>query len=115
MQLTEELQALLPTDEDVASYRERGWYITPKVLSEDVIDRAAAGAERHWAGERDWPLPISEGFKDWKAEGSRHDPRRRDHRPPEPGDPHAWWSNRSSGPSRRAWQARTRSDSGRAS
>jgi ectoine hydroxylase-related dioxygenase (phytanoyl-CoA dioxygenase family) len=57
---------MLPTDDDVAFYREHGWYITPKVLSLEAIDRAAEGAERHWAGDRDWPLSISEGFKDWR-------------------------------------------------
>jgi Phytanoyl-CoA dioxygenase (PhyH) len=66
MRLSDELRALLPSDEDVATYRERGWYIAPKVLSDEVIDRATLGAERHWAGQRDWPLPITEGFKDWK-------------------------------------------------
>jgi hypothetical protein len=62
----EKLQEILPTDEDVAFYREHGWYVTPKVLDPEVIDRAAAGAARHWAGERDWPLGITEGFVDWK-------------------------------------------------
>jgi hypothetical protein len=56
----------LPSDEDVAFYRTHGWYIAPKVLSDAVIDEAVRGAERHWAGERDWPLPITEGFKEWK-------------------------------------------------
>lgn len=66
MRLSPELQALLPSPEDVAAYREHGWYIAPKVLSEAVLDRAMQGADRHWAGERDWPLSISGGFTDWK-------------------------------------------------
>jgi hypothetical protein len=66
MRLSPELEALLPNDDDVAAYREHGWWIAPKVLSETVVDRAMAGAERHWAGERDWPLPIADGFTDWK-------------------------------------------------
>lgn len=66
MQLSPELNALLPNDDDVASYREHGWWIAPKVLSEAVLDRAMAGAERHWAGERDWQIPINDGFTDWK-------------------------------------------------
>ena len=66
MLLSPELQALLPSPQDVAAYREHGWYIAPKVLSEAVLDRALQGADRHWAGERDWKLPISDGFTDWK-------------------------------------------------
>lgn len=66
MQLSPELRALLPTDEDVALYREHGWYVAPKVLTDGVVDRAMTGAERHFSGQRDWPLPISGGFTDWK-------------------------------------------------
>lgn len=66
MHLTPELEALLPSPEDVASYKTHGWYIAPKVLTDAVVDNALAGAQRHFAGERDWPLPISEGFTDWK-------------------------------------------------
>jgi hypothetical protein len=66
MQLSPALQALLPGPDDVAAYREHGWYIAPKVLSDAVIEQARGGAERHWAGERDWSLPISDGFTDWK-------------------------------------------------
>lgn len=66
MRLSPALEALLPSDEEVAAYHEHGWYIAPKVLSEQVLDGAMRGAERHWAGERDWKLPISDGFADWK-------------------------------------------------
>lgn len=66
MELSPELQALLPSDDDVAFYREHGWYIAPKVLNDAVIDAALVGAERHFSGDRDWPLPISGGFTDWK-------------------------------------------------
>ncbi len=66
MRLSHDLKAVLPTAEDVAFYREHGWYVAPKVLEDEVVDRAVSGAERHWEGERDWPLSISEGFKDWR-------------------------------------------------
>lgn len=66
MRLSPDLQALLPSPEDVAAYREHGWYIAPNVLSEAVLDDALRGADRHWAGERDWPLSINDGFTDWK-------------------------------------------------
>ena len=69
MQLSSEQLSLLPTDEDVAFYEEHGYYVAGKVLPDEVIDAAVRGAERHWAGERDWELPISAA----SATGSRGD------------------------------------------
>ena len=66
MGLSPEVERLLPGEEDVAFYEEHGYYVTPKVLPDDVINAAIRGAERHWAGERDWRLPVSSGFGDWK-------------------------------------------------
>lgn len=60
------LQAMLPGEDDVAFYEEHGYWVSGKILSDEAIDAAMAGAERHWAGERDWELPSSEGFGDWK-------------------------------------------------
>jgi hypothetical protein len=62
MRPSPEVERLLPGEEDVAFYEEHGYYVTPKVLPDDVIDAAIRGAERHWAGERDWRLPVSTGF-----------------------------------------------------
>lgn len=66
MRLSPEVEKLLPGEEDVAFYEEHGYYVTPKMLPDDVIDEAIRGAERHWAGERDRRLPVSGGFGDWK-------------------------------------------------
>lgn len=66
MGLTADQEAALPTDADVESYEEHGYYVSRKVLPDEVIDAAVRGAQRHWAGERDWRLPISSGFGDWK-------------------------------------------------
>jgi hypothetical protein len=66
MRLTPDEQALLPTDEDVAFYREHGWYISKKILPDDLIAEAIVGSERHFSGDRDATLPISDGFMDWK-------------------------------------------------
>jgi phytanoyl-CoA dioxygenase PhyH len=66
MLLSPELQSLLPSTGEVEAYREHGWYIAPKVLTEAVLDEALKGSDRHWAGERDWNLPIAGGFTDWK-------------------------------------------------
>lgn len=69
--LTENPTALLPTEEDVAFYEEHGYYVSGKILPDEIIDAAVAGAERHWNGDRDWPLPINSGFADWKpSDGS---------------------------------------------
>ena len=35
-------------------------------LSDEFIDQAVAGSERHFAGERDASLPISDGYSDWR-------------------------------------------------
>jgi ectoine hydroxylase-related dioxygenase (phytanoyl-CoA dioxygenase family) len=58
----------LPTDEDVAFYREHGWYVSPSILPDELLDDALHGAERHYAGERDMPLPLSGGYLDWREE-----------------------------------------------
>ena len=66
MTAQQDVEALLPTDDEVALYRERGYYVSKRVLPDDVIDEAVRGAERHFAGERDFHLPVDEGFGDWK-------------------------------------------------
>lgn len=66
MELTRELEDLLPTEDDVASYEEHGYYVSGRVLDDELLDAALRGAERHWAGERDWVLPVSGGFADWR-------------------------------------------------
>lgn len=69
MQLPPELEELLPTEEDVLFYEEHGYYIAPKVLPDDIIDMAVRGAYRHWAGDRDWEIPIEQAaYADWKPE-----------------------------------------------
>ncbi|MBE9015938.1 phytanoyl-CoA dioxygenase [Chroococcidiopsis sp. CCALA 051] len=66
--LSEEKLALLPTEEEVAFYREHGWYISKKVLSDEVIDEAIQGSERFYRGERDTPLSKDSGYSNWKPE-----------------------------------------------
>jgi hypothetical protein len=66
-QLTNEQLALLPTDEDVAFFEEHGWYRSREsVLPDSLLERALAGAERFYQGERDSKLPVSTGYTDWK-------------------------------------------------
>lgn len=66
--LTEELLSLLPTEEDIAFYEEHGWYISKKVLSDEIINEAIRGSERFYRGERDGILPVDQGFTNWKPE-----------------------------------------------
>jgi ectoine hydroxylase-related dioxygenase (phytanoyl-CoA dioxygenase family) len=57
-QLTEAEQALLPTDEDLASYAEHGWYLSQKLLTDAEVDTIAAETERFYAGHTDRQLPV---------------------------------------------------------
>jgi ectoine hydroxylase-related dioxygenase (phytanoyl-CoA dioxygenase family) len=57
---------LLPTEEDVAFYEEHGWYISPQILSDEVIDRAIAASDRFYQGERDATLSVSNGYSNWQ-------------------------------------------------
>lgn len=59
-------QAPLPSDRDVDLYRERGWYRSPRIVPDGLINTALLGVERHFSGERDWSLPTTSGFSDWK-------------------------------------------------
>ncbi len=64
--LTPEEQSLLPSDDDMAFYRQHGWYRSKRVLSEALLDRALTGIQRHFSGERDRALPSTSGFSNWK-------------------------------------------------
>jgi ectoine hydroxylase-related dioxygenase (phytanoyl-CoA dioxygenase family) len=66
-QSSEQLE-LLPSEEDIAFYEEHGWYISKKVISDEIIDQAILGTERYYRGERDNSLPINTVFSDWKPQ-----------------------------------------------
>ncbi|MBQ1020228.1 phytanoyl-CoA dioxygenase family protein [Micromonospora sp. D93] len=55
--LTDAERAALPTDEDVRSYAERGWYLSQKLLTDDEVDTLVEASERFYAGHRDRRLP----------------------------------------------------------
>ncbi len=55
--LTDEELALLPTDEEVEQYAERGWYLSRKLFTDEEIDTLVEASERFYAGERDRTLP----------------------------------------------------------
>jgi hypothetical protein len=61
--------APLPSDADVERFEREGYFVTHSpILPEDLIDRALYGVARYYEGERDWRLPISGGFLDWRPE-----------------------------------------------
>lgn len=64
--MSDEQCDLLPTDEDVRFYEEHGWFISKKVLDEEILDEAAAGSKRFYAGDFDATLPTSVGYSDWR-------------------------------------------------
>lgn len=56
--LTDEERELLPTDEEVQSYAEHGWYMSKKLLSDEEVDTLIAASDRFYAGHRDRLLPF---------------------------------------------------------
>jgi Phytanoyl-CoA dioxygenase (PhyH) len=56
-ELSPEERELLPSAEDVRFYQEHGWFITPRIYTDDELDLAIRGSERYYRGERDRPLP----------------------------------------------------------
>jgi Phytanoyl-CoA dioxygenase (PhyH) len=47
----------LPTGEDVAFFDQHGWWVSRRIIPDDVLDTALAGIERYRAGDRDRWLP----------------------------------------------------------
>lgn len=69
MKLTPAQCEMLPSDDDVRSYREHGYYVSKKILSDEEIDDAIYGSDRYYAGERDFLLSSSvKAFEGWKPE-----------------------------------------------
>lgn len=60
-----------PDDDDVAFYAEHGWWIGPKVFSDDFIDAAVEAAARFYRS-RDRTLPFADGYSNW-TEGDGFD------------------------------------------
>ena len=56
--LTEEERSLLPSDSDVESYAEHGWYLSKKLFTDAEVDELVAASEAYYAGERDRALPL---------------------------------------------------------
>jgi ectoine hydroxylase-related dioxygenase (phytanoyl-CoA dioxygenase family) len=65
-ELTSAEQELLPSDDDVEFYQQHGWFVTPRLFTDEAIDDALAALEAHHRCERDYVLPgaIDELY-DW--------------------------------------------------
>ncbi|GAA2454963.1 hypothetical protein GCM10010191_87510 [Actinomadura vinacea] len=49
---------LLPSAEEVRSYRRRGWYLSEKLFTDAEVDALSEASERFYAGHRDRDLPA---------------------------------------------------------
>lgn len=52
------LDAHLPTDADVVAYHKNGYWVSPPIVPESILDAAADGMRRHHAGDVDAYLPT---------------------------------------------------------
>ena len=42
---------MIPSDEEVADFHRRGWFVSPPIVPDAVLDRVSAAAERYWLGD----------------------------------------------------------------
>ena len=56
--LTDDERALLPSQADVQWYRDHGWYLSGKLLTDAEADALTAASERFYAGHRYRTLPA---------------------------------------------------------
>ncbi|MEB3293437.1 MAG: phytanoyl-CoA dioxygenase family protein [Synechococcales bacterium] len=64
----QEIEALLPREEDVQFFEEHGWYVSPQVIPEELLDLALIGCDRFYRGERDGDLPHMDRFANWQPQ-----------------------------------------------
>jgi hypothetical protein len=53
-----------PTDAHVEFYQAHGWWVSPPVLSDEVLEAAVAAAEEFYR-RRDRVLPVTTGYSNW--------------------------------------------------
>ncbi|WP_331765917.1 hypothetical protein [Embleya sp. NBC_00896] len=72
--LSPEQQALLPGPQDVDFYRRHGYWISPQIVPEEVLDAAERGMRRFYARDYDAEVPGTLDFGPGQEEGLRkHD------------------------------------------
>jgi hypothetical protein len=57
---------LMPGPDDIAFYRANGYWISPVILPDEVLDTAERGMERLYAGDHDHTLPDIPGTRGWQ-------------------------------------------------
>ncbi|WP_139957476.1 phytanoyl-CoA dioxygenase family protein [Flavicella sediminum] len=62
--LTEAQKTLLPTEEDIVFYETYGWYASPIILSDKLIEEGIIGANEFYKGKRDFQLKSNDGIAD---------------------------------------------------
>lgn len=58
--------AVLPREEEIASYEARGWYRSRHVVPYALLEEVRTAIEAHQMGHRDRVLPGKANFSDWK-------------------------------------------------
>jgi ectoine hydroxylase-related dioxygenase (phytanoyl-CoA dioxygenase family) len=69
--LTQQQRALLPDSDDLAFYRQHGYWISPQIVPDEVLDGAERCMNRFYAGDYDADLPGTAGFRPEHAAGIR--------------------------------------------
>ena len=69
--MTSKHAQFLPSDDDVAFYRKHGWYISPPVLDDNVLNAGRLGCARSYSDDLDHRLPAGAHYFDSKKD-SRH-------------------------------------------
>ncbi|MEY9929660.1 ectoine hydroxylase-related dioxygenase (phytanoyl-CoA dioxygenase family) [Catenulispora sp. GP43] len=63
-----DLDTLLPGPDDVAFYRQNGYWVSPAILPGELLDAAERGMRRFYADDHDRALPDLPGTRGWRAE-----------------------------------------------
>jgi ectoine hydroxylase-related dioxygenase (phytanoyl-CoA dioxygenase family) len=63
--MTNTPRTLLPSDDDVAFFQENGYWISPPILNDDVLDAAERGMHRHYADDVDRQVPGDPDGNQW--------------------------------------------------
>jgi ectoine hydroxylase-related dioxygenase (phytanoyl-CoA dioxygenase family) len=58
-------QQFLPTEKDLLFFQEHGWFVTPKVIPDALIDRIFEATEELYEGKKDAGIEIS-GCSNWQ-------------------------------------------------
>jgi Phytanoyl-CoA dioxygenase (PhyH) len=66
--LTPPLTSPLPTETDIEFFEDHGWFISDRIIPDDVIELALVGRDRLYRGERDQNFADLTQFSNWNSE-----------------------------------------------